>query len=334
MPDPAIKTTVVGSYPIPSWLAALPSSTALRDAILVVLKTQELAGIDVIADGELSRFDVNHPETNGMIEYFINKLDGIETELGREELAAFRAQPGMRFRTKPAGVVRGAIGEGTLNLVEAWNFVKPLGARSLKFTVTSPYMLAKTLLDAHYADLRALTMAIADVLARQVSEIDSAVLQVDEANLPGSPQDASWAHEPVNRVLNAARGQKAVHLCFGNYGGQSIQKGLWKDLLEFLNRLDVDHLIMEVARRDESELPIFRDLREGIALGVGVIDIKDNEVESPEEVARRIERAVDVLGADRVRWIHPDCGFWMLPRSVADRKIAALVQGRDQFLGR
>ena len=62
-----IQTTVVGSYLDPSWLAAFPSTFNLRDAVLVAMKTQELAGIDVISDGELSRFDVNHPETNGMI---------------------------------------------------------------------------------------------------------------------------------------------------------------------------------------------------------------------------------------------------------------------------
>src|SRR5919199_1439567 len=83
MSTPTLQTTVVGSYPIPGWLAALPSTPNLRDAILVVLKTQELAGIDVVTDGELSRFDVNHPETNGMIEYFVRPMDGIRTALGR-----------------------------------------------------------------------------------------------------------------------------------------------------------------------------------------------------------------------------------------------------------
>jgi 5-methyltetrahydropteroyltriglutamate--homocysteine methyltransferase len=70
-----------------------------------------------------------------------------------------------------------------------------------------------------------------------------------------------------------------------------------------------------------------------VALGIGVVDIKDNEVESPDEIARRIETALAVLGEQRVRWVHPDCGFWMLPRSVADRKMRALVQGRDRVLG-
>jgi 5-methyltetrahydropteroyltriglutamate--homocysteine methyltransferase len=334
MAEPQIKTTVVGSYPLPAWLPAYPSQPNLRDALLVVLKTQELAGLDVIADGELSRFDPNHPETNGMIEYFIRPLAGIGTALGRAELAAFRAQPGMGFRAQPAGVVQGPLGEGTLDLPAAFDLVRPLTARPLKFTVTSPYMLAKTLLDRHYGDRRALALALADVLARQVAEIDAAVLQVDEANLPGHPEDAGWAHEPMNRVLDAARGERALHLCFGNYGGQRIQQGFWRDLLPFFNALHVNHLVLEFARRGYDELDVFRGLREDIALGIGVIDIKDNVVETADEVARRIAHAVEVLGPARVRWVHPDCGFWMLPRGVADRKMAALVQGRDRFLGR
>src|SRR5437773_11150397 len=88
--DMNIKTTVVGSYPIPSWLAVMPSTPTLRDALLVVLKTQELAGLDVISDGELSRFNVNHPQTNGMIEYFLSPIAGNLTTLSRDELAAFR----------------------------------------------------------------------------------------------------------------------------------------------------------------------------------------------------------------------------------------------------
>lgn len=332
MPEPGIKTTVVGSYPIPSWLAAYPSTPTLRDAILVVLKTQELAGVDVIADGELSRFDVNHPETNGMIDYFVRPMEGITAQVSRDEVALFRANAGMAFRTKPAGVVRGPVGEGSLNLPAAWAFVKPLTHHPLKFTLTSPYMLAKTLLDLHYRDVRGLAMALADVLRGQVAEIDAPVIQVDEANLTGHPEDVNWAHEPINHVLSAARGEKAVHLCFGNYGGQTIQRGFWNNLLPFLNHLDVHHLVLECARRDPEELSVFRDLRDDIALGVGVIDIKDNEVESPDEVARRIEYAVEVLGPARVRWVHPDCGLWMLPRSVADRKMAALVAGRDRCL--
>ncbi len=268
-----------------------------------------------------------------MIDYFVSPMAGISTDLDRQELAAFRAKQGLAFRSQPAGVVRGPIGEGSLNLPRAWQFVKLLTDRPLKFTVTSPYMLAKTLLDQHYGDLRELTMAIAEVLRGQVAEIDAPLVQVDEANLPGHPEDAGWAYEPINHVLGGGQGVKGLHLCFGNYGGQSIQKGFWANLLPFLNSLEVDHLVLEFARRGYDELNVFCDLREDISLGVGVIDIKDNEVEAADLVARRIEGAVKVLGETRVRWVHPDCGFWMLPRSVADRKMAALVAGRDQFLG-
>src|SRR5690606_35642941 len=92
-----ILTTVVGSYPVPEWLTALPSEQAVIDATRVVLHTQEQAGIDVVCDGELSRFDVNHPETNGMIEYFVRPMAGIRTEITFDELVAYRAKSSMRF---------------------------------------------------------------------------------------------------------------------------------------------------------------------------------------------------------------------------------------------
>src|SRR5205809_455665 len=113
---PAILTTVVGSYPIPDWLAAFPSQQALIDATKVVFMTQELAGIDVVADGELYRFDINHPDTNGMIEYFIRPMKNVRSAIGRAEIEEFRKLPGMSFRAEPAGVVEGPIDEGTLNL--------------------------------------------------------------------------------------------------------------------------------------------------------------------------------------------------------------------------
>ena len=79
---------------------------------------------------------------------------------------------------------------------------------------------------------------------------------------------------------------------------------------------------------------MFRDLKPSVALGIGVVDIKDNEVESPELIASRIDRIVKSVGPNRLKYVHPDCGFWMLQRSVVDRKIRALVAGRDLFEGR
>ena len=334
MAKPEIKTKVVGSYPIPSWLATNPSGPALRDAILVVLKTQELAGIDLVSDGELSRFDINHPETNGMIDYFIKPMDGISPALTREDLTKFDAEQRMGFRAQPAGVVEGLITEGTLNLPHDWQLFRGLSSTDAMFTFTAPYMLARTLLDRKYGDIRTLTMALAEVLRKQIEYIDAPVIQMDEAHLTGHVEDADWAHEPFNLALSSVQGEKSLHLCFGNYGGQSIQKGYWQDLMPFLNRLDLDHLVLEFARRGYDELEAFNELKPETKLGVGVVDIKDNEIESTDVIAGRIENAVAVLGIERIKWVHPDCGFWMLPRTVADRKMEALVGGRDQFLGR
>lgn len=329
---PVIRTTLVGSYPVPRWVYTAPGPGTLRDAMAVVLKTQELAGIDVLVDGELSRFDFAHPETNGMIEAFLQPLDGVETVLTQAETRAFRAQPGMQFRAQPAGIVKGPLGQGSLDLQSEYELFRSLTRRPVKFTVTSPYMLAKTVYDTHYDSLPELTMGLAQALAQSIRDIGADVVQVDEANLPGHPDDKAWAHEPINVLLDAISGERALHLCFGNYGGQSIQSGTWEALTPFFNRLHVDVLILEFARRGYDELEAFKELRPEISLGVGVVDIKDLEIESAEVIARRIEEAVRRIGAERVGWVHPDCGFWMLPRNVADGKIRQLVRGRDLFL--
>src|SRR5687768_18204845 len=96
--SPPIRTTVVGSYPVPDWLAALPSQQALIGATRVVFKIQETAGIDVVADGELYRFDVNHPDTNGMIEYFVRPMSGVRSSVTRADAEEFSRTPGMGFR--------------------------------------------------------------------------------------------------------------------------------------------------------------------------------------------------------------------------------------------
>jgi 5-methyltetrahydropteroyltriglutamate--homocysteine methyltransferase len=242
----------------------------------------------------------------------------------------------MRFRARPPGVVEGPVGAGTLNLPVACARAKTLASRPLKFTLTGPHMLAKTLHDRHYRSPEKLAHAIAAVLAEQVKRLTAEVVQLDEANLPGHPGEWKWAAASINEVLKAVpkTAKSAVHLCFGNYGGQSIQKGGWAKLIDYLNALRVDHIVMENAHRPPEELAVFKDLRKEIGFGLGVVDIKRTEVESAEAIARSIERAEKMLGRGRVRYVHPDCGFWMLKRSIADGKIRALVKGRDLYEGR
>jgi 5-methyltetrahydropteroyltriglutamate--homocysteine methyltransferase len=322
---------------VPDWLIAMPSEQALIDATRVVFKIQELAGIDVVADGELYRWDVNHPDTNGMIEYFIRPMGGVRSALTRREIEEFRKLEGMGFRAVPAGVVEGTIDEGTLSLSEDYRRARACTAHPMKFTLTGPHMLSKTLLDHHYDNPADLALAIGRALAQQVADLDPEIIQIDEANVTGHPEEEEWAAEAINLVLDAATkvGEKGVHLCFGNYGGQSIQQGTWHKLIGFINRLHCDHAVLEFAFRGYDELRFFRDeLDPRIGIGLGVIDIKVNTVESPQLIAQRIEAATKIVGPGRIQWVHPDCGFWMNKRSIADRKIAALVKGRDLFLGR
>lgn len=333
MQKPEILTTTVGSYPVPAWLLSMPTEQALLDATRVVVDIQRQRGIDLPTDGEFYRFDVNHPDTNGMIEYFIQPLAGVRAQVGRQEWHEFSQMQTMAFRAKPAGVVESALREGTLNLVSDCARAVSVAGSDIKFTVTSPYMLARTLLDKHYGNFEALGLALAEVLAFQVRELDCACLQIDEANIPGNPQDAPLAAKAINIVLDAFQGQKAVHFCFGNYGGQVIQKGSWAALIDFLNMLRCDHLLLELQHRPEADLEALKSVSSDIVLGIGVIDVKVNPIETAEDVAASIEKAEKMLGPGRIGWVHPDCGFWMLKRSVVDRKIEALVKGRDLYLG-
>jgi len=332
--DPKIKTTVVGSYPIPAWLVALPSEQALIDATRAVLGTQEKAGLDVVCDGEMYRFDINHPETNGMIEYFTRPMDGIRNESTFDEVIDYRQLDGMKFRAKPPGVVDGKIGHGTLDLPFAAMRAQNVAQKPLKFTLTGPHMLAKTLINKHYSNVPEMAMAIAEILAEQVKHINADVIQLDEANLPGHPDEWEWAAKAINLVLDQVKTTPAVHLCFGNYAGQTVQSGTWDRLINYLNSLHVDHIVMENAHRPIEELAVFKELRPEIGLGLGVVDIKVNQVETADEIASSIEKAEKILGQGRIRYINPDCGFWMLPRNVADGKIRALVEGRDLYEGR
>ena len=144
---PNILTTVVGSYPVPDWLPLRPTRQTLTDATRVVLKTQEEAGIDVVADGELYRFDLNHPETNGMIDYFVGQMSGVDTQPDRQTLKRFQEEQGLAYRSAPAGVVTGPLAAGTSDLPADCSRVRPPTTSKPQFTRTRPHMLSKVLLD-------------------------------------------------------------------------------------------------------------------------------------------------------------------------------------------
>ena len=330
-----IRTTVVGSYPVPEWLVAAPSEQALIDATRVVIATQEAAGVDVVCDGELYRFDINHPETNGMIEYFVRPMQGVRYEMTFDEVMAYRSLPGCASApARPASsTARCRAGRSTCRSPASGR--KALATHTFKFTVTGPHMLAKTLLDRHYADTPELAHAIADVLAEQVRAARRRrrpARRGEPARPPRGMGVGGVGDQP--RARRGARRRRRCTCASATTAGRASSSGTWEKLMRYLNALHADHVVLECAHRPPDELAVFKDLKPEIGFGLGVIDIKATEVESADEVARAIERAEQTLGAGRVRYIHPDCGFWMLKRPIADAKIRALARGRDLFEGR
>ena len=191
-------------------------------------------GIDLPTDGELYRFDVNHPDTNGMIEYFIRPMAGVRTQVGRSDHEAFARMSTMRFRRKAAGVVEGPLGEGSLNLLADCELAAGVAGGPFKFTVTSPYMLARTLLDRHYGDFE----DAADGDRRRAGATGGRPsLRVPADRRSQHPRQPGrrprWPPPPSIACSTLSRARRAVHLCFGNYGGQTIQKGEWRALVGF-----------------------------------------------------------------------------------------------------
>ncbi len=159
------------------------------------------------------------------------------------------------------------------------------------------------------------------------------VVQVDEANLPGSPDEWQWAAAAINRVLDAVKTTPAVHLCFGNYGGQSIQKGSWDNLINYLNALHVDHIVMERPTGRRKSLPPSTSCgRRSVSPGRHRRQVNRDRVRRPDRAQHRTRRDSEWAGPDSLR--SPDCGFWMLKRNIADGKIRALVEGRNLYEGR
>lgn len=330
---PRIKATVVGGYPMPEWVGPCPSKQTLLDATTVVLKTLENAGIDLVSDGDLFRYDPNWTDAHGALNYFISPLENIRTDLFRSEWIHFHDLEESERGRRPCGVVEGEIDEGRLNLLEGFRQVRNLTTYPLKYTLLGPYRLCNALLDLHYGSRRDLCMALAGILANQVADIDAEVVQVNETFVDHEGE-VDWALECINLVLDAVQTIPAVHVCMCGSDPQSFSPQIWENKVNFINGLHAEHILLETANPMGMKEEFLAGIHPDISIGLGVIDIKTTVVETPDEVAYRIDHAMDVLGEDRIAYVHPDCGLWMLKRFIADRKIRALVAGRDLYEGR
>ncbi|HEV8635244.1 MAG TPA: hypothetical protein VG370_13515 [Chloroflexota bacterium] len=320
-----LATTVVGSYSVPEWLERLKTDYHHRRisgayieqihemAIKAALKDQERAGLDVVSDGEIRR--------DNDVDYFLVRIPGVEIP----HLAkAF-------YYDYYEAIVRHPIPEDgpPLGLADDFRFTREHTDHPIKFSFTGPFSLAKRVRNEAYADETDLVMAFARVLnreARLLAAAGATLLQIDEPFLAGYRDQVELAVRAIDTVVEGVEVHWAVHICYGNRYARPLWEGHYDFLFPAVLEARVDQLVLEFARKGYDDLELFRRYPAPFLLGLGVIDVKSREVETPELVAARVRRALQVLPPDRVV-VNPDCGLRHLPPDVALAKLRAMSAG-------
>jgi 5-methyltetrahydropteroyltriglutamate--homocysteine methyltransferase len=328
-----LPTTIAGSLPKPSWLATPNALWApwrlegdalaegMRDAVRLVLRDQEQAGIDIVSDGEQSR--------RHFVTTFIEALDGVDFEHKRT----------VRIRDRydaDVPVVVGPVARRHPVFVDAARFLKSATDRKVKFTLPGPMTMVDTLYDAHYGSRQKLAWAFAEILneeARAIEAVGVDVVQFDEPAFNVYFDEVrDWGVRTLERAAEGLRCMTAVHICYG-YGIKANIE--WKKTLgsewrqyeqtfPLLARSAIGQVSLECAN---SHVPIeLLGLLEGKDVLVGAIDVATDQVETPENVAATIRAAMEHVPASR---LYPctNCGMVPLGREIARAKLAALGAG-------
>src|SRR5208282_3762664 len=180
-----------------------------------------------------------------------------------------------------------------------------------------------------YPTEEALATDIARVMNMELKELVKAGaknIQIDEPYYSGFPEDISWGVKVLNMLVEGVQAKIAVHICYGNRYGKPSWEGSYRYLFPAILSAKVHQLSLEFARRGGEDLELFREFSPPFELGAGVIDVKDQAVETPEIVAERIRKTLKSVPADKVV-VLPDCGLFHLPRDIAFAKLRAMVEG-------
>ena len=337
-----LPTTVVGSYSVPEWLERLKTEYYQRRisaqhlaeihevAIKAAVKDQELAGIDIVSDGELRR--------DNDVDYFLARIPGVHIPQRAKtdyfdyyEAEVTRPLPDLPVSASPGGR-EPADGPGTstsLGLAADFRFTRQLTDKPVKFSFTGPFSLSRRIRDEAYEEPGDLVRALARRLnaeARELAAAGADLLQIDEPFLAGYPEQVDLAVEAVNLVTEDVPVTWALHVCYGNRYARPSWEGHYDFLFPSVKAARVDQIVLEFARKGLDDLRLIRQHGWDKWLGLGVIDVKSSEVEPAELVASRIRRALDYVPAERLM-INPDCGLRHLAPEVARQKLRAMVAG-------
>lgn len=329
-----LLTTVVGSYPQPDWLIdrdrlgdRLPPRVRARelwrvpepwleeaqdDATRLAVQDMERAGVDVITDGEMRRESYSNR--------FATALDGVDLD-----------DPGVALdRTgheNPVPRVVGPITRARPVEVRDVAFLRSITTRRIKITVPGPFTMTHQAQNEHYADERSLALAYADAVNEELHDLKGAgadVVQIDEPYLQARPEQArEYALEAIDRALAGIDGETVLHTCFG-YAHIVKDRLSGYPFLRELRDCAATHVSLEAAQPN-LDPTVLRELA-GKTIVLGVLDLGSSEVETPEVVAERIRRALDVVPPEQLV-VAPDCGMKYLSRDRAFRKLEAMVAG-------
>lgn len=333
-PLPLLPTTVVGSYPQPAWLVdhdalrarpvprvrapeiwRIPGERlheAQNDATLLAMRDMELAGIDIITDGEIRRESYSN--------HFASALEGVDN-VNHAEVIGRTGKPTLVPR------VVGRVRRGRAVEVEDIKFARANTDKLLKITLPGAFTMTRQAKNEFYKDEAELAMDYAAALNEEILELKAAgvdVIQLDEPWMQAFPEEARRLAVPaINRALKDVPGTTVVHMCFG-YAAMVSGKPSGYSFLPELSETTAQQISIEVAQPN-LDLAILRELP-GKTIMVGVLDLSSPEVETPDIVATRLRAALKVLPPERIV-AAPDCGMKYLPRERAFGKLKAMAEG-------
>lgn len=343
MTTDGLRTSVVGSHARPSWFVAgiaaaergefgpVDLAEMLDDAVDLALRDQDDAGIDVVSDGEMRRAGFFTAE-------FYRHLSGVRPLQPDRRLGAGGHDQQHRFE-----VIEPIAAPNGLGVVDEFRFAATRTRRPLKVTLPGPYTLSgrlRTGAGEVYRERDAAAEAFVPILRAELEALAAAGatwIQIDDpspAIHPDAPSDfAALFNAAVEPVVGQVR--LGAHLCFGNYLGRPLARRTYRPVLDAMLGFHVDELVLEYANREMAEVDLLGDIAAaGRDVAVGVVDVKNYHLESPDEVAGRID-AVLAAGVPAARLgLVPDCGFSQTARWATIAKLRALVAGRDLVRGR
>ena len=333
-----IRTTVVGSYPFPGWLefstqhlnafGAADIEEMAEDAVTTAIHDQVTAGLDVITDGEQTRFDFNLS--------FYGFIKGIQPN--HTETRKF-GPPAHDQRGKHS-IVDELTAPNGLGAIKEYLRLKKLAPAgpTLKCSLPGPYTLSGRLLpNKQYKDRWDITAALTPIIRKELEDLVAAgctEITLDEPSMScyAYKEDTKKFVEIFNNTVSSIKGKcrLSTHLCFGNFKGRPVGFRSLKPMLPDFLDLNVDEMHIEMANREFAEIELLAQFAEKLDVSVGIIDVKNYYVETVADVKDRIKKCLEYVPAEKLS-VAPDCGLSQTARWAAKQKLINMVEGARQM---